>query len=138
MASVSPEEVLKVTDLTSLASRFPNITNSVDDLNKEVRRLKVADLPEDFKSDPVKIWCRVRSYKDSTQLSRFESINSRCSPTIDALIRVESALRWRKEECHNFTVSREMKAKFNTTTVYQIKKEDGFLPDNAGIESDEQ
>ena len=166
MASVSPEEVLKVTDLTSLTSRFPNITNSVDDVNKEVRLLKVADLPEDLKSDAVKFWCRVRSYKDSTQVLRFENIsqlalglyslpysnadverifskmnyfknkvrNRMSSPTIDALIRVESALRWRKEECHNFTVSAEMKAKFNTTTVYQIKKEDDYLPDK----SDEQ
>ena len=106
MASVSSEEVLEVRDLTSLASRFPDIINSVHDLNKEVRLLKVADLPEEFKSDPVKFWCRVRSYKDSTQLSRSENINSRCSPTIDALIRLESALRWRKEECHNFTDSR--------------------------------
>ena len=60
------------------------------------------------------------------------------SPTIDDLIRVESVLCWRKRECHNFTVSTEMKAKFSTTTVYLIKKEDDFLPDNAGIESHKQ
>lgn len=62
------------------------------------------------------------------------------SPTIDALVRVESALRcrWRKEECHNLTVSTDMKAMFYMNTVYLIKKEDDFLPDNVGIESDEQ
>ncbi|CAB4043526.1 Hypothetical predicted protein, partial [Paramuricea clavata] len=52
-------------------------------------------------------------------------------PTLDALIRVESILRWRKEECHNFTVSSEIMLKFNMATIYLIKKEDDFLPDNA-------
>lgn len=169
MTCISPEEILKVQDLTTLASRFPNITNNVDDLNKEVRLLKVADLPDDLKSDAVKFWCHVGSYKDSTGQLRFGNIsqlalslyslpysnadverifskmnyfkskvrNRMSSPTIDALIRVESALRSRKEECHNFTVSREMKSKFNTATIYLIRKEDEFLPD-AGIEPDEQ
>ena len=50
------------------------------------------------------------------------------SPTIDALILVEGSLRWRKEECHNFTVTKEMKLKFNNT-IYQIHKDDDFLPD---------
>ncbi len=170
MASVLPEEVLKVKDLTFLASHFPNITDSIDALNKEVGLSKVADLPDNLESDAVKFWCHVGSYKDSTGQSHFENIsqlalslfslpysnaevgrifskmnyfkskvrNRMSSPTIDALIRVESALCWRKEECHNFTVSREMKAKFNTATIYQIKKEDDFLPDNAVLESDEQ
>ena len=79
MASISPEEVFKVQELTSLATRFPNITS--------------------------KQW--------------------------------QSALHWRKEECHDFTVSREMKSKFNTATIYQIKKEDDFLPDVVN-EPDEQ
>ena len=48
--------------------------------------------------------------------------NKMGSPTIDALIRVESGLRWRNEACHNFTVSCEMKLKFNSLTIYQIKK----------------
>ena len=161
MASISPEEVFKVQELTSLATRFPKITSNIDDLNKEVRLLKVADVPEDLKSNAVKFWCNVRSFKDSTGQSRFENIsqlalslyslpysnadverifskmnylmskvrNRMGSPTIDALIRVESAPRWRKDECHDFTVSREMKSKFNTATIYQIKKEDDFLPD---------
>ena len=80
-------------------------------------------------ADVERILSKINYFKNKVR-------NRMSSPTIDALIRVESALRWRKEECHNFTVSAEIKAKFNTTTVYQIKKEDGFLPDNAGIESD--
>ena len=46
-------------------------------------------------------------------------------PTIDALIWVENGLRWRNEACHNFTVSGEMKLKFNSLTIYQIKKDGG-------------
>ena len=36
MAGTSPEEVFKVQELTSLTTRFPNITSNIDDLNKEV------------------------------------------------------------------------------------------------------
>ena len=46
-------------------------------------------------------------------------------PTIDALISIESGLRWRNEACHKFTVSGEMKLKFNSLTIYQIKKDGG-------------
>lgn len=50
---VSHQKVLKVQNLTSLASRFPSITNNVDDLNKEGRLLKVADIPYDLKNNAV-------------------------------------------------------------------------------------
>ena len=160
MESISPEEALKVQNLTSLASRFPNIASDVDTLNTELRLLKVVDISEDLKNNPVKFWHHVSSYKDSAGQSRFMNVselalslyslpysnaeverifskmnyfkskvrNRMSSPTIDALIRVEGGLRWRKEECHNFTVTKEMKLKFNNT-IYQIHKDDDFLPD---------
>ena len=55
--------------------------------------------------------------------------NRMSSPTLDALIQIEGGLHWRKEECHNFTVTYEMKSKFNTSMIYQISNKDDFLHD---------
>ena len=160
MASISPDEVQKVQELTRLATRFPNIGHDVDGLNKEIRQLKLLDIPEDVVKDPVKFWDVINGYKDAAGELRFRNLpqlalslyslpysnaeverifskmnyfknkmrNRISSPTLDALIRIEG-LRWRKEECHNFTVTNDMKSKFNTSMVYQISNKDNLLPD---------
>ena len=161
MASISPDEVPKVQELTRLATRFPNIVHDVDGLNKEIRQLKLLDIPEDVVKDPVKFWDVINGYKDAAGELCFRNLpqlalslyslpysnaeverifskmnyfknkmrNRMSSPTLDALIRIEGGLRWRKEECHNFTVTNDMKSKFNTSTVYQISNKDDLLPD---------
>ena len=161
MASISPEEVLKVQELTRLATRFSNIVHDVDGLNKEIRQLKLLNIPEDVLKNPAKFWDVINGYKDAAGELRFKNLrqlalslyslpysnaeverifskmkyfknkmrNRMSSPTIDALIRIEGGLRWRKEECHNFTVTNDMKSKFNTSSVYQISNKDDLLPD---------
>lgn len=161
MASISPDEVLKVQELTRLATRFPNIVKDVDSLNKEIRQLKLLDIPEDTTKDPIKFWNLINGYKDAAGEMRFGNLsqlalslyslpysnaeverifskmnyfknktrNRMSSATLDALIRIEGGLRWREEECHNFTVTNKMKSKFNTATIYQIGHKDDFLPD---------
>jgi hypothetical protein len=161
MASISPDNVLKVQELTCLATRFPNIVHDVDSLNKEIRQLKLLDIPEDVTKDPIKFWDQINAYKDAAGQLRFQNLsqlalslyslpysnaevelifskmnyfknqtrNRMSSPTLDALIRIEGGLRWRKEECHNFTVTNEMKSKFNTLTIYQLSNKDDILPD---------
>ena len=158
---ISLNEVLKVQELTRLATRFPNIVHDVDSLNKEIRQLKLLDIPEDLAKDPVKFWDVINGYKDTAGELCFRNLsqlalslysipysnaeverifskmnyfknkmrNRMSSPTLDALIRIEGGLRWRKKECHNFTVTDDMKSKFNTSTVYQISKDDDILPD---------
>ena len=157
MASISPDKVLRVQELT----RFPNMVHDVDSLNKEIRQLKLFEIPEDVAKDPVKFWDLIKGYKDAAGELRFANLsqlalslyslpysnteveriffkinyfknkmrNRMSSPTLDALIRIEGGLRWRKEECHNFTVTNEMKSKFNTSAIYQISNKDDFLPD---------
>jgi len=49
------------------------------------------------------------------------------SPTTHALIRVDGSLRWRREDCHNFTVNEIMTTKFNAETVYKDNEHDNFL-----------
>ena len=160
MASISPNEVLKVQELTCLATRFPNIVHDVDSLNKEIRQLRLLDIPEDLAKDPIKFWDVINGHKDAAGELRFRNLlqlalslyslpysnaeverifsktnyiknkmrNRMSSLTLDALIWIEGGLRWRKEECHNFTVTDDMKSKFNTSTVYQISTKDDILP----------
>ena len=51
------------------------------------------------------------------------------SPTTHALIRVDGSLslRWRREDCHNFTVNEIMTTKFNAETVYKDNEHANFL-----------
>ena len=49
------------------------------------------------------------------------------SPTTHALIRVDGSLRWRREDCHNFTVNEIMTRKFNAETFHKDNEHDHFV-----------
>eukprot|EP00794_Sanderia_malayensis_P015248 gene15248-16822_t len=159
MTSISPKEIHRIHEVTTLAERFRNITPDVDAVNNELRQIKLISVPEDLNDNPVKFWSYFEQYKDAAGEPKFANIarlaialyslpysnaeverifskmnnfksklrNKMASPTTDALIRIDSSLKWRGEECHNFKVTNEMKKKFNAETVYKVNAEDDFM-----------
>eukprot|EP00795_Rhopilema_esculentum_P009772 gene9772-18305_t len=144
LTSISPKEITQIQDVTKLAERFRNISPDIDAVNKELRQIKLIDVPEKLKDDPILFWSHFKQYKDAAGEPRFNNVaqlalslyslpysnaeverifsrmnhlkskvrNKMASPTTDALIRVDSSLRWRGEDCYNFKVTHAMKRKF--------------------------
>ena len=74
MNKISPKEIYYANDLTNLAERFKNASSDIDGVNKELRQMKLIDVPEDLKEDPVKFWNYFKEFKDAAGESRFNNL----------------------------------------------------------------
>eukprot|EP00794_Sanderia_malayensis_P012318 gene12318-13588_t len=74
VASFSPKEISQMQDLTKLAKRFKNISPDIDAVNKELRQIKLIDVPEKLKDDPVKFLSQFKQYKDAAGECRFNNV----------------------------------------------------------------